>query len=256
MGAMCCAADGDDYPNYHTDKLSEVKVNYWWNQKRGSSDPTSERVKKIMNSADANKDGVLNFEESSRMCKKFLKHSGRNKGDEVDDETLEGVFKSLDGNNDGMLDKAEVELALKAMWLMYRDDVPLEDLCGSWNSTSGGNGRKGPKLSRRKVENTWLSKRGNNAEGPDAAAVDRVMQKSKKNGSGSNKNALNRAEAERISRAFRKKANRTDIEVGEVFDYIDTNSDGVLDKDEIALAMKAMWLMSTDGVKLNQLLQK
>merc|ERR1719208_490487 len=67
---------------------------------------------------------------------------------------------------------------------------------------------------------------------------------------------LSRQEAQRISKAFLKKAGMAHHRLEEVFDLLDTNSDNVLDKDEIALAMKAMWLMSTDNVHLDELLEE
>merc|ERR1719189_211676 len=180
---------------------------------------------------------------------------------------MAAIFAQLDINGDGRLDSNEVRLALKAMWLMTRDQVSIEDLTGAWDggeiasvqrTKAPPEGRK--KLSARKVENVWVRERGADAEGPDEAAVKRVMDKSKSKSKAIAKSdnnhdgALTKTEAQRISKAFLKKANLESGHVDLVFGYLDTNDDGVQDKEEIALAMKAMWLMSTDGVQLEALL--
>merc|ERR1719464_1977988 len=102
---------------------------------------------------------------------------------------------------------------------MTRDGVSIEELTGEWDggeiaSTSTKappEGRK--KLSARKVENVWIRERGADAEGPDEAAVKRVMKKSKSKSKAIAKSdnnhdgALTKTEAQRISKAFLKKAN-------------------------------------------------
>lgn len=280
MGATCCTPGDVDHmptnPNsIKIEKLNPNKVNVIWSRKRGETDPASTRVNSIMKASDHNNDGVLSFEESIRMCRKFLERSNIEAGENVDEETLHSIFESLDTNGDRRLDRGEVEMALKAMWLMTRDNIPFEYLTGegiveNTEDTHGSTTKRGrarshqrvkqpvkrKKLSQNKVEGVWVLKRGSNAEGPDDAAVERVMQKSKRavNKTDSADGALTRTEAQRISKAFAKKANMKSEEVDLVFDYLDTNDDGVLDKEEIALGMKAMWLMSTDGVQLSELL--
>jgi len=282
MGNCCSPADADVMPvdtGLHIEKLNPGKVSAIWERKRGDTDPANQRVNSIIAASDENADGVLSFEESIRMCRKFLERSDIDHDvEEIDQETLHAIFFSLDTNGDKTLDRDEVEMALKAMWLMTRDQVSIEDLTGEGDppkfedeptptsttmmpttQTRAGGSVKRKKLSRQKVESVWRQKRGENAEGPDDAAVERVMQKSKraisKTGSSSD-GALTKTEAQRISKAFMKKAQLDGSSVDLVFDYLDGNDDGVLDKSEIALAMKAMWLMSTDGVKLDQLLEE
>ena len=74
------------------------------------------------------------------------------------------------------------------------------------------------------MESVWRQKRGENAEGPDDAAVERVMQKSKraisKTGSSSG-GALTKIEAQHISQAFMKKAqlDSNDLVKLSVFDF-------------------------------------
>merc|ERR1719493_548576 len=100
-----------------------------------------------------------------------------------------------DSSGDKKLDREEVEMALKAMWLMTRDGISLDELTGDGDpepifdtappptqSSRAGTGTvvKKKKLSQSKVESVWRQKRGENAEGPDDAAVERVMQKSKR----------------------------------------------------------------------------
>lgn len=283
----CCAPAPDDFMPTDTgirlEKLNPTKVNAIWARKRGDTDPATSRVNSIIAASDENSDGVLSFEESIRMCRKFLERSDLDhEVEDIDQDTLQSIFFSLDTNGDQLLDREEVEMALKAMWLMTRDNISLEDLTGEGDvdlgsdldlanqpstfastgpSTNTGSGtEKRKKLSPSKVESVWRQKRGEMAEGPDDAAVQRVMQKSKRaisnSASGSDGGALTKTEAQRISKAFLKKASMENGNVDLVFDYLDGNDDGVLDKKEIALAMKAMWLMSTDGVKLEQLLDE
>jgi len=276
MGASCCTATDDDEmqaQKIHSKiykRLNEMKVNHIWQAKRGSQDPADDKVNDIMKQQDGDKDGLLDKEESKRMCKKFLQRSNNEKSSgvsEPDEQDMTAIFNQLDINGDGKLDRSEVKLALKAMWLMTRDNVSIEDLTGEWDGgeivatpqvRAPPSGAK--KLSARKVENVWIQERGADTDGPDEAAVLRVMNKSKSKSKAIAKSdnnhdgALTRTEAQRISKAFMKKANLESGHVDLVFGYLDTNNDGVLDKEEIALAMKAMWLMSTDGVLLEALL--
>jgi len=278
MGNCCAPAEVDYHPTYsgaQIEKLNPDKVAAIWARHRGETDLATSRVNSIIAASDENHDGVLDFDESIRMCRKFLERSDIDKNvEDVDQDTLHSIFFALDTNGDRKLERAEVEMALKAMWLMTRDGIKLEDMTGEGDdyddrdtpvasttrgTSSRAGGVKRKKLSRTKVESVWRQKRGENAEGPDDAAVERVMQKSKraisKTGSSSD-GALTKTEAQRISKAFLKKASMDSGNVDLVFDYLDGNDDGVLDKEEIALAMKAMWLMSTDGVKLNELLEE
>jgi len=286
----CCAPAPDDFMATDTgnrlEKLNPTKVNAIWARKRGDTDPATSRVNSIIAASDENSDGVLSFEESIRMCRKFLERSDLtdHEVEDIDQDTLHSIFFSLDINGDQLLDRDEVEMALKAMWLMTRDNITIDDLTGEGDvdyrsvqdrenqpistfastgpSTNTGSGtEKKKKLSRSKVESVWRQKRGEQAEGPDDAAVERVMQKSKRaisnSASGSDSGgALTKTEAQRISKAFLKKANMENGNVDLVFDYLDGNDDGVLDKKEISFAMKAMWLMSTDGISLEELLEK
>jgi len=274
MGNCCTPAESDFMPTdsgLRIEKLNPKKVAAIWSRKRGETDPATSRVNSIIAASDENNDGVLSFDESIRMCRKFLERSDLDHdSDEIDSDTLQAIFHSIDTNGDKKLDRDEVEMALKAMWLMTRDGISLDELTGDGDpepvfdttpattQTSRGTRDKKKKLSQSKVESVWRQKRGENAEGPDDAAVERVMQKSKRaiSRSGSSSDgALTKTEAQRISKAFLKKASMENGNVDTVFDYLDGNDDGVLDKGEIALAMKAMWLMSTDGVKLDQLLE-
>lgn len=275
MGNCCTPAEGDLPPvdsGVRIEKLNPRKVEAIWARKRGDTDPATSRVNSIIAASDENSDGILSFEESIRMCRKFLERSDIDHDPEdIDQDTLHSIFFSLDTNGDRKLDRGEVEMALKAMWLMTRDAITIEDLTGEGSppryldtstptnkSTSRAGTVKRKKLSRSKVESVWRQKRGENAEGPDDAAVERVMQKSKRavsKSGASTDGALTKTEAQRISKAFLKKASMENGSVDLVFDYLDRNDDGVLDKEESALAMKAMWLMSTDGVKLAQLLE-
>jgi len=276
MGNCCTPAETDFMATdtgFRIEKLNPKKVAFIWSRKRGETDPATSRVNSIIAASDENNDGVLSFDESVRMCRKFLERSDLDHDSEdIDSDTLQAIFHSIDTNGDKMLDREEVEMALKAMWLMTRDGISLDELTGDGDpepifdtapvptqtSRAGTGTVKKKKLSQSKVESVWRQKRGENAEGPDDAAVERVMQKSKRaisrTGSSSD-GALTKTEAQRISKAFLKKASMENGNVDLVFDYLDGNDDGVLDKTEIALAMKAMWLMSTDGVKLDQLLE-
>lgn len=275
MGAQCCTETADDEfdaARHHQlahQPLNETKVNKAWLAKRGNQDPAEDKVNEIMQQQDANNDGLLDKDESKRMCIKFLERSQddvENGVREPHGDELDSIFHQLDINQDGKLDRREVKLAMKAMWLMTRDGVHIEELTGDGDSNYTPTkktlpaGRK--KLSARKVESVWIKERGAEAEGPDEAAVQRVMKKSKSKSKAIAKSdnnhdgALTRTEAQRISKAFLKKANLDSSHVDVVFDYLDTNDDGVLDKEEIALAMKAMWLMSTDGIQLEALLDE
>jgi len=122
---------------------------------------------------------------------------------------------------------------------------------------------KKKKLSRKLVELIWKHVRGQ-AEGPDDAGVCRVMEKSKRQcgvkreqmGLETGTDALSKIEAQRICKAFMRKSNKTidQLHPDVIFYYLDTNNDGVLDKSEVASAMKAMWLMSTDNIRVELLL--
>lgn len=298
MGAKCCTPAVDDLPLAQDNlelKFNPEKVNHLWIKSQKNSAQASARVTKIIEAADANKDGELDYNESLRVCRNFLNKTSDRGGKPLNDEDLQGVFTSLDTNDDGKLNIPELEMAIKAMWLMNDRGISIDDLRGEWDgpppayedqtekrdvALSKENEtlkKTQEKLSRKKVEQVWKTKRSEDAEGPDAAAVQRVMAKSKKQGKKMNNNgpnidnqvkeafneddtnhdgALSRTEAARISKAFLKKAGMAHGRIEEVFDMLDTNSDNVLDKDEIALAMKAMWLMSTDHVLLSELLEE
>lgn len=247
----CCAAEGDDGPSFNN-KINPVKVSHVWIKKRGkSSDPNQRKIDGIIKKADKNDDGCIQEDEAVSLCKEFLKSAGAatNDGD-FDDEQIAGIFRQLDQSGNGCLEPFEVETGMKALWLMKKDDVAWDELCGDVPAPEAM-----PKLSQQLVDQKWKELRGD-APGPDDKAVNRAINKSDKQ----NKGSLNPSEATRITKAFIKKAGAQALhieshETEKIFHYLDTNGDGVLDKNEVKLAMKAMWLLDGKEVEVSELLE-
>jgi len=247
----CCAASTEDTPRY-SEKINPVKVSHVWLKIRGkSSDQTTRRIGDIIKNADKNEDGNIDETEALGLCKQFLKSSNAEESDDGwSEDQCRTVFHQLDSSGNGSLEPFEVETGMKAMWLMKRDGVNIDELCGDMPAPEAL-----PKLSQSLVDLKWKELRGE-APGPDDKAVTRAIEKSDKQ----NKGALNPPEAIRITRAFIKKAGAANLGIGshetsKVFHYLDTNGDGVLNKAEVKLAMKAMWLLDGKEVEVAELLE-
>jgi len=65
---------------------------------------------------------------------------------------------------------------------------------------------------------------------------------------------LTKKESQSIVKAFIKKSGIS-LDVDTAFHYLDANNDEHLDQVEVESAIRAMWLMSTNKVKLKELLQ-
>merc|ERR1719361_884198 len=86
-----------------------------------------------MAQADRNNNGFLEENEAIRLCKQFLaKSQAAPNADPVSDVQIHAMFRTLDMNDDGLLSESEVETTLRAMWLMHRDHVPLDELTGEY----------------------------------------------------------------------------------------------------------------------------
>lgn len=247
----CCSAYPDDTPQYN-EKINPVKVSHVWLKIRGkSSDQTTRRIGDIIKNADKNEDGNISETEALGLCKQFLKTSGAEaEDDDYNEEQCRTVFTQLDTSGNGNLEPFEVETGMKAMWLMKRDAIKIDQLCGDMPAPEAL-----PKLSQSLVDQKWKELRGE-APGPDDKAVTRAINKSDKG----KKGALNPPEAIRITKAFIKKAGAVNLGIGshetsKVFHYLDTNGDGVLNKAEVKLAMKAMWLLDGKEVEVAELLE-
>jgi len=257
-------------------KLNPEKIDLIWEWKRGDTNPATQRVKDIIVASDENGDGVLDYEESKRMCRKLLKRSKISVG--VDEDLMHAIFRSLDQDGDLYLDEKEVEIGLKAIWLMTHDGVSIHDMTGVMDDMihvphSQTEQKRRPmwqkrkKLSQSKVDRIWQKKRGVASQGPDDAAVQRAIERCRSVTNPVSSQAphdpspsLTKTESQRLLKAFCNKAKLESKDLDLAFDYIDRNDNGILDKSDIALAMKAMWLLSSghdeDEIRLDHLLEE
>eukprot|EP00494_Astrolonche_serrata_P031591 UN31860 len=281
MGAACCAADKDNVPVY-TARLDSNRVNATWNEKEGTGSVRQKQIDRILKESDDNNDGELQRDEATALLKKLYERSDLSKDNagEYNDDTGNKLFTALDENNDGRISRAEIEVALKAMWLMDRQGVTFQELCDPVeekedrgaglpptttatvddhtdesvkvpdpvvktntdnapveNNTASVSNKTTQRLDPEKVQAVWDKKRSHET-GPSQEHVSKAINRSDVNKDGK----IDFTEAERIIKAFCKKGKITNLDSKVVFDYMDRDRDGVLSREEVELAMKAMYL--------------
>jgi len=377
MGA-CCSADptiDNEVEQMKLTPLNADKVMKMWRLRRGHTDD-KQKIKAMLDGADLNGDGALDRDESRRLCKKvyhvteqYVKSDNSRVSDQ--DATIAEIFVQLDSNNDGVLELDEVEVAIKAIWLMITDGVSLDDLVGDiepgfeekWRNDTpesialendinpfeeleqvvgepsptekpmetGQPGRDGgahrtaahrdggqleaeevegeddmcgygseipefpepeemvpliiepgqsfhaevsvPRLSKAKVQAVWgqcrVGEDGRTLDGPSEDMVKSAITKAKEkyvedckkkdkevlNSQLATTGYLTKQEARRISKAFRAKAKWEHKKIDMVFQVLDTNNDGLLDLKEVSLAMQSMWMMDSDNVNVEDLIE-
>eukprot|EP00494_Astrolonche_serrata_P000225 UN00227 len=104
-------------------------------------------------------------------------------------------------------------------------------------------------LSQKLVDKTWDKKR--NSAAIDQKLIGGLMKKADKNKDGK----LDEKEAAKLCDAFTTKSrlDRKRTNQPSVFKCLDRNKDEYIDRDEFETVMKAMWLMATDDVKLEDM---
>jgi len=110
-----------------------------------------------------------------------------------------------------------------------------------------------PKLKRIssvKVDATWKRCRGKDAAGPKQKNIDYAIKKSDANNDGK----LTVDEFKRLTGAFVQHSGDSEMSSEKLFEILDENADGELTFDEVLTTFKAMYLLKSDGVKLDELL--
>jgi len=112
-----------------------------------------------------------------------------------------------------------------------------------------------PKLKRisaEKVNDMWVQKRGADADDPLRKNIEHAISKSDTNKNGK----LEMEEMQRLTGAFvRHSGGDVNMTSEKLFTLLDENSDGVLTFQEVLTTFKAMYLMKSNGVELDELLQ-
>jgi len=117
--------------------------------------------------------------------------------------------------------------------------------------------QKKKKLNRDLVLAVWKEKRGD-APGPS----DKIVKDAIKSDDFDKSGKLEKKECKRLCESFKTRADKNsdkDFEFKdweEVFDFVDYNGDGILDHNDIKFIMTAMWLMTTDKVKVQDFISK
>jgi len=106
------------------------------------------------------------------------------------------------------------------------------------------------KISASKVNDTWERCRGRDAAGPKHKNISYAIKKSDANNDGK----LTVDELKRLTGAFVQHSGDSEMSSEQLFEILDENSDGELTFDEVLITFKAMYLLKSDGVKLDELL--
>jgi hypothetical protein len=111
-----------EVPQANNSYLCPILVQEAWAKHRGDAPgPQEDMIDRAISKSDANSDGALQRDEISRLATAFVVKSGNSVREDE-------VFDLLNADSNESIGRTEIKTAFKAMWLMQKNGVKLEEM--------------------------------------------------------------------------------------------------------------------------------